>query len=202
MEQGSKKWFEARAGKITASKAHLIMGKNITAGGHTYILEKIVEDIYGIKEGPTTEAMQWGNDYENEAREYYSLISGNLVEEVGFVPYSANFGGSPDGVIVGEGIIEIKCPFNPINHLRYGLCKTPADLKKLNKANYWQCVANMLATETKWCDFMSYDPRLEGAAKLFTLRIEWDNGPECELEAAIERAVMYKAELLKTLNLK
>jgi hypothetical protein len=184
MEQRTVEWFEARRGKFTASKVSCLIGKTITATAHTYILEKIVESVYGIKEGITTEAMNWG-----------------IVQEVGFYSYSPNFGGSPDGLIVGEGVIEIKCPFNPINHLRYGLCKTPKDLKKLSKANYWQCVANMLATDTGYCDFMSYDPRLEGAAKMFILRIERDKEAETELINAIVRAVEYRQQLRTQLSI-
>lgn len=201
MEQRTVEWFEARRGKFTASKVSCLIGKTITATAHTYILEKIVESVYGIKEGITTEAMNWGIEHEEEAVEYYSLISGTDVQEVGFYSYSPNFGGSPDGLIVGEGVIEIKCPFNPINHLRYGLCKTPKDLKKLSKANYWQCVANMLATDTGYCDFMSYDPRLEGAAKMFILRIERDKEAETELINAIVRAVEYRQQLRQKLNI-
>ena len=201
MEQRSAQWFEARRGKFTASKFSCLIGKGITATAHTYILEKIVEDTYGIKEGPSTEAMQWGVEHEAEAIEYYTLLTGHDVELVGFVEGGTGFGGSPDALVNTDGINETKCPFNPINHLRYGLCETAKDLKKLNKANYWQCQGNMLATGRKWCDFVSFDPRLEGAAKMYILRVERDEQAIEELEQAIERAILRKNTLKEQLGL-
>lgn len=201
MQQRSKAWFEARAGKFTASKFSCLIGASITAGAHTYILEKIVEDTYGIKEGPSTEAMQWGVEHEAEAIEYYGLLTGREVELVGFVEGGNGFGGSPDALVDADGINETKCPFNPINHLRYGLCETAKDLKKLNKSNYWQCQGNLLITGRKWCDFVSFDPRLEGSARMYILRIERDEQAIKELEQAIDRAILRKNTLKKQLGL-
>ncbi len=201
MEQRSAEWFAARAGKFTGSQFFKLVGKTLTATAKTYILEKIVEELYGIKESIASEAMTWGIDHENGALEYYSLVTGNTVEAVGFVSYSDFVGGSPDGLIDSDGLIEIKCPFNPVNHLRYGLCKTSKDLKKLSKANYWQCVGNMLVTGRQWIDFCSFDPRLSGEKAMFILRIEKDEKEEAELLQAIERAKLHKLQVIKDLGL-
>lgn len=202
--QRTKKWFEDRCGKLTASKFSNLIGKIITQSGRTYILEKIVEMTYGIKESFPNEAMQWGITHEAEAIDYYSLLSGDLVQEVGFVQSSeiASAGGSPDGLVGEEGLIEIKCPFTPVNHLKYGLMKSAADLKKLNKANYWQCMGNIMVTNRKWCDFISFDPRLEGESRMYILRIERDEKAIDELKEAIHRALEEKENLLTQLKMK
>lgn len=201
MQQRSPEWFAARAGKFTGSQFFNLIGKTLTATAKTYILEKIVEELYGIKESVASEAMTWGIDHENSALEYYSLVTGNTVEAVGFVSYSDFVGGSPDGLIDSDGLIEVKCPFNPVNHLRYGLCETSKDLKKLSKANYWQCVGNMLVTGRQWIDFCSFDPRLSGEKAMFILRIEKDEKEEAELLQAIERAKLHKLQVIKELGL-
>jgi putative phage-type endonuclease len=202
MEQRTDEWLEARRGKFTASQFSKLIGSTITATAHTYVLDKIVETYYGIKENIVSEAMQWGIDYEPEAIDYYSLFTGEEVESVGFVSSDDIIGGSPDGLVLDDGVIEIKCPFNPVNHLRYGLCKTAKDLKKLNKANYWQCIGNMMVTDSSWCDFISYDPRMDGEGRMYILRIEQNQDAVNELKQAIDRAHHHRMALILDLKLK
>lgn len=201
MEQRTSEWLEARRGKFTSSQFYKLIGASITGTAHTYILERIVDTYYGIKDSITTEAMQWGVDYESEASEYYAILTGESVQNVGFISNDEITGGSPDGLVLDEGVIEIKCPFNPVNHLRYGLCETAKDLKKLSKPNYWQCIGNMMVTGRKWCDFVSYDPRLEGEGKMYILRIEQDKKAVDELKVAISKAQEHRVNLIEKLGL-
>jgi putative phage-type endonuclease len=203
MQQRSKEWFLARCGKFTASGFSKLIGKNLTATAKTYILEKIVETHYGIQENHCSVAMQWGIGFEPEAAEYYELLTGSRVQECGFIQPSENsyFGGSPDGLIGESGLIEIKCPHNPVNHLRAGLCESAEDLKKLSKDYYWQCYGNMLVTGRKWCDFVSFDPRLQGEARMYVLRIERDETILTELSDSLKRGWLYREELRKKLGL-
>ena len=54
-------------------------------------------------------AMRTGQVQEPEARIAYEALTGNLVQEVGFITTDDNlFGLSPDGLVDDDGVIEIK----------------------------------------------------------------------------------------------
>ncbi len=64
-----------------------------------------------VAESFTNAAMAWGTETEPMARAHYEMVNSVLVDQVGFIahPDIEMAGASPDG-IVGNGIIEIKCP--------------------------------------------------------------------------------------------
>ena len=152
----------------------------------------------------TNRAMQWGTDIEPMAREKYAERMGYEVFEVGFTPYPEYpnlAGGSPDGVIREEkGIIEIKCPYTLEKHLEHFLYTKPEDLKENNEQYYWQCVMNMLVTDTDFCDFVSYCPYLSASKQLKVLRIRRKDDEITLLTARIGLAVEYIRETLKKLS--
>ena len=118
--------------------------------------EKAVEILTGeIPESFTSTAMQWGTDTEPLARSAYEAITGNLVQEVGFIdhPTIKNFGASPDGVIDEMLILEIKCP-NTATHLEL-LLGGQVKYEYIVQMN-----GQMMCTETTRCHFVSYDPRV------------------------------------------
>ena len=174
MEQRTSEWYLARKGKFTASEIYNLLTtskkKDETFGetALTYIKGKVSE--YLMQEDVFIEmqdlafsntATRWGEQYEPEARQLYSELTGIEVEETGFIPYSRHSGGSPDGLWKnGQGLIEIKCPFNPSKHIEFMMMKTQDDLKEANKQYYWQCMSNMLFAGCSYIDFVSYDPRL------------------------------------------
>jgi hypothetical protein len=92
-----------------------------------------------------------------------------LVEEVGFIdhPRIANSGASPDG-LVGDGLVEIKCPATA-THLDTLLAGTVPP--KYVPQMQWQ----MACTDRKFCDFVSFDPRLPDHLRLFVKRVERDD---------------------------
>lgn len=188
MEQRTTEWYIARKGKFTASEIYNLLTtskKKDEVFGDTalsYIKEKVSE--YIMNDNVFIEmqdlnfsnmATRWGEQYEPEARTLYSELTGMPVEETGFIPYSQHSGGSPDGICAdGEGLIEIKCPFNPSKHIEFMMMKSPDDLLAINKQYYWQCQANLLFTGRRYIDFVSYDPRMSDLLKLKILRIEAD----------------------------
>lgn len=151
-----------------------------------------------------TKAMRWGIELESEARTVYSAEMDAEVIETGFLPYEAfpmYAGGSPDGIKRTEnGIIEIKCPFNPAIHLKHYLMHTPNDLKELNLQYYAQCQFNMLNTGTEFCDFISYDPRLTYETQMSILRIPADEEMQKELAVRVELAIDYMVEKIDQIN--
>jgi putative phage-type endonuclease len=166
MNQRTDEWFQARLGHVTASRvSDAIAGKD-TATRRNYMVQLIAERLTGQQqESFTNAAMQWGTETEPLARAAYQAEH-DLVEEVGFIKHPSIewFGASPDGV-VGEGLIEIKCP-NTTTHLDWILGKkSPAKHQP-------QMMAQLAVTGKKWCDFVSFDPRLPEHLRLFVVRFQ------------------------------
>jgi len=202
-QQGSAEWIQERLGRFTASEIHKLIpsgkgGNKFSETGKTYILEKLVEletrfqasEIYGP-------ALDWGTEHEPMAREWYTKLTGNVVQEAYFEPYGAHAGGSPDGLVGELGIIEIKCPFRTVNHFKYRMARTADDLPP---EYFWQIQMNLLCTGRSWCDFVSFDPRVRTRELgLFVLRVEAGKAEQELLKTRIADAVLlmnqYREEL-------
>lgn len=166
--QGSEEWLQARAGKPTASSFDKIIttsGKPSTSA-KKYMYQLAGERIAGAKEeGYKNGNMDRGIELEPEAREYYEVITGNKVEQVGicYPDEKKLFSCSPDGFVGEDGIIEIKCPTLSV-HVEYLL-------KEALPTDYIQQVqGNLFITGRKYCDFISYYPSL----KPLVVRVERD----------------------------
>ena len=172
IEQGTPEWHQLRLGKVTASRVSDVMAKikiGESASRKNYRAELVVQRLTGLpSESFTNAAMEWGTATEPMARIAYEIAKEVLVEQVGFIehPTIAMFGCSPDG-LVHDGMIEIKCP-NSATHIEY-LTDNKAPAKYINQM---QC--QMAVTGKKWCDFVSFDPRLPEDLQLFVVRVERD----------------------------
>lgn len=192
--QRTAEWLHDRCGCLTASRAAAVLSRRKdgkpTAAYEALIETLICERVTGQCEGSgTTAAMQWGVDHEDEAREAYEAVTGDLVDLVGFIrhPEIDFFGASPDGLVGEDGLLEIKCPYSSAKHLqRVAAGVVPEEYKP-------QMLVQLLCTGRKWVDFVSYDPRLSGqwaAARLFKVRFE---PTEDELSAALEECNAFLA---------
>lgn len=172
IEQGTPEWHQLRLGKVTASRVSDVMAKIKTgesASRKNYRAELVVQRLTGLpSESFTNAAMEFGTATEPMARIAYEIAKEVLVEQVGFIdhPTIAMFGCSPDG-LAHDGMIEIKCP-NSATHIEY-LTDNKAPAKYINQM---QC--QMAVTGRKWCDFVSFDPRLPEDLQLFVVRVERD----------------------------
>jgi len=188
--QRSEAWFAQRLGKVTASRVSDVIAKTksgYSASRDNYMADLIVERLTGQKASSfSNAAMEWGTATEPAARAAYSAFTGELVEEVGFVDHYriANSGASPDG-LVGDGLVEIKCPATSTMLETLLADKVPS---KYIPQMQWQ----MACTERKWCDFVSYDPRLPDHLRLFVKRVERDDEYIKMLEGEI---TLFLAEL-------
>ena len=184
MEQRTDEWFSARLGKVTASRVSDVVAKTKTGYGATrgnYMSQLIVERLTGKQaESFSSAAMQWGTDTEPLARAAYETFKDVLVDEEGFVqhPTIDMAGASPDGLIGDDGLVEIKCP-NTATHIETLIAKK-ADARYINQMQ-WQ----MACTGRKWCDFVSFDPRMPEDLQLFVTRVERDDEKIAELEAGV-----------------
>ena len=184
MEQGSADWFAARCGRVTASRVADVVARTKTgysASRANYLAQLVAERLTGdVAESYTNAAMAWGTEMEPEARTAYEFLHNAAVTEVGFVehPGIAMAGASPDGLVGDDGLVEIKCPQTAthIETLRGGTVPGKYLTQML-----WQ----MACTGRQWCDFVSYDPRMPDAMRLFVKRVPRDDARIAELEAEV-----------------
>lgn len=183
-EQGTAEWHQARLGKATASKMADIVARTKSGWGASranYAAQLVAERLTGQPtEGFTNAAMAWGCEQEPAARRAYAFYADAEVAECGFIdhPVIAMAGASPDGLVGGDGLLELKCPNTSthIDTLRRG--KIPE--KYVHQMN-WQ----MACTGRAWCDFASFDPRLPESMRLFVKRLDRDPEAIAELEAQV-----------------
>lgn len=182
--QRSEEWFQARAGVVTMSRAKDVLAKTRSGYAATranYMSEKVQERFTGkpVASIFTTKEMQWGTDNEPVARLEYELRTGNSVQETGlWLHEEIMAGASPDGFIGEDGCIEIKCP-NTATHI------LTLQTKKIPYQYVSQVQGQMWITGRKWCDFVSYDPRLPENAQMIIIRVNRDEEYIKNLEAEI-----------------
>lgn len=114
--QRSPEWYESRRGFFTSSRIHELMGqKGLGKTGETYAFEMAVEIVEGcnMEEDYQSYSMMKGVELEPLAFAKFSdLMSLNFVsvEPCGFFAINEYTGGSPDGLVGDDGVLEIKCP--------------------------------------------------------------------------------------------
>lgn len=184
IEQRSDEWFAQRCGKVTASRIADVTAKTKTgwgAGRANYMAQLVAERLTGnVEQSYINTAMQWGIDTEPQAVAAYEAMKLCTVDPAPFVvhPSIADAGASPDGFVGEWGLIECKCP-NTATHIDT-LLKGKIDGRYI-KQMQWQ----MACTGRQWCDFVSYDPRLNAELALFSQRVDRDDDMIAEIEWAV-----------------
>jgi putative phage-type endonuclease len=195
--QGTPEWHAQRLGKVTGSRVADVMAK--TKSGYStsranYLAELVAERLTGQPtESFSSPAMKHGTETEPLARMAYEAETGNLVTEVAMIqhPTIEMSGASPDGLVDGEdGLVEIKSPTTSthINTLISG--KVPS---RYISQMQWQ----MACTGRKWCDFVSFDPRMPTNMQLFIKRVQRDDSLIQEYETEI---IQFLKEVDETVN--
>jgi putative phage-type endonuclease len=186
MEQGSPEWFAARIGKVTASRVSDVVARTKSGWGASrtnYMAELIAERLTGVPaERYSNGAMQWGTEKEPEACAAYQFERMVLVSPAGFVPHPTitMAGASPDRYVGDDGLLEAKCP-NTATHIDTLLGQAvPAKYVTQMQFQMACCPGR------RWCDFVSFDPRMPEHMQLFVRRVPRDDA----LIAALERQVV------------
>jgi hypothetical protein len=194
-------WLRKRLGKITCSKFGDLMGSGrskdalFTTAGYTY-LRRIVAERFGSWYSVSAKSMDWGNENESKAIAEYANRFEWDVDSTPFqyFAYDDDIGGTPDGLVGGSGCIEVKCPFDPAVHVNTLLTKeVPSDYE-------WQVVGHLLVTGRDWCDFISFDPRMEGKHRLCVIRVERSEARIELLKKRLEVAVGVVKEMVERIG--
>ena len=199
MEQGSADWLALRLGKVTASKVKDVLtkgrGNAPSKTAETYMMELIAEKLTG-KSKPFFEndAMRWGTETEPQARSMYSVNNDFVdVREVAFIEHNEFIGVSPDGLIGDDGMLEVKCP-NTTTQLKRALSDDySADYKAQIQMQLW-------VAGREWCDFLSFDPRLDCAAGYLQQRVYRDEKYIEEMECKVFAFVDSMNEIINKLT--
>ncbi len=182
IEQGTDEWHQVRLGKVTASKVGDALMNPSTAGFQNYRAQLVCERLTGRPtETFKSAAMEHGTETEPQARAMYTMTTGRMVQEIGFVdhPTIGMSGASPDGLVGEQGLIEIKCP-QPTEHIRV---LTGGTIKKQYLSQMqWQ----MACTGREWCDFVSFCPDLPDDLTTHIQRVEIDSQAIREMEQGVQ----------------
>jgi len=194
-EQGSDEWLQMRLGKVTASRVADVIkkgrGSSVSQTAKSYMAELIAEALTGeSKPFFENDAMKWGTETEPQARSTYEVNNGFVtVKEVAFVEHNEFIGISPDGLVGEDGLLEVKCP-NTTTQIKRALSDDySSDYKAQIQMQLW-------VTERKWCDFVSFDPRLDCAAGYLQQRVERD---EEYIEEMKEKVYKFVEEMNKSI---
>lgn len=144
VQQRTSAWFKARRGKLTASNFGAAAGVNPWQT-RLDLWKKMTGQGEPFKGNVATE---WGTANEANALMEYTLLTKNDIEATGFYEHRSLswLGGSPDGLVGDDGIVEAKCPYNRKLQMEIPL-------------HYYPQINGLLEiTGRAWCDFISWTP--------------------------------------------
>ena len=187
-EQRSDEWFLKRLGRFTGSEVGVLMGykedSEFSKTAMDYIYKVAGErDILDSYKDPnrlfkyyrdqvevSSKSTDFGIEQEPIARAKYERITGIKMLEVSSCVYKPMpyFAASPDGFHCsdkyGVGVLELKT-LSFSNFFKYkNELYDNESFKKIgtpaSKKYYWQCIAEMICTNSQWCDFSVFNPFL------------------------------------------
>ena len=200
-EQGSPEWINARLGLVSASRFKDVMTeprakKDKEAGmlsgtAESYMQELISEILTGQQMAISGKALDHGTEYEPAACTHYEFMFDIDVEHVGIIlTDDRKTGASPDGLVGADGMIEIKCPYSSKNHIATIISGC------MPSEHMPQVQGNMWINGRQWCDFISFDPRIDGDAGFFVQRIYRDEEYIQTLEEKVSAFVRKMEQVL------
>jgi predicted phage-related endonuclease len=194
-EQRSQEWHEARRGRLTASVAGEMLATIKTgeaAARRNLRIRLVLERLTGkVQErGFVSQSMQDGIDREAEARAYYEMLTGDAVENTGFIRHDDwMVGCSLDGCVFEDGrivkILELKSP-EPSAHLSY------LRTGQIGKDYEAQVLHSLWLTGAESCDWMSYQPEFPEHLRAKRITITRNEAAIADYEA---KALAFLAEV-------
>lgn len=170
-DQRTPEWYQARVGRLTASRAADMLATIKTgeaAARRDLRLQLVCERLTGQSQddGYTNAAMERGIELEPRAFAAYEALTGAVAHEVGFLGHRTLLAGcSPDGAVDGfTGILELKCP-KSATHLGY------LQAGAVPSTYLPQITHALWITGAAWCDFLSFDDRFPEPLQVFLKRV-------------------------------
>lgn len=167
--QGSDAWLEARKGCITGSRfkdARDKLKSGLPSKAALGYAHDVARERCGGKASSVfvNAAMKFGTEQEPLARVAYEALTGNLVEEVGFITSDCGlYGLSPDGLIGDDGVLEIK---TMVSSDTLFTAVADGDIS----AYLDQCNGYLWMLGRQWVDLVLWAPDLEPLGLQMTIR--------------------------------
>lgn len=208
------KWFADRWGKFTASEIHKLLsngkGELFGVGAKTYIKKKAIEKETVFWENPNLEfvkSLLWGKRYEEPAFNHYKKMTGITgmrymgTETPLFLTYNEDSGGSPDGLMGEEDVIqlglELKCPMDSSVHWDYLGFKNQYDLREYSIEYYSQIQFLLMITKAACFHFVSFDERYKDSRKrMQIIEVNPEINFQKNLDLRIRQAVIERNKLI------
>ena len=167
VEQNTPEWDLLRVGRITSSALAKIManyGKAFGEPAKKYAAEIALGQITGrvASCGYTNNHMDRGHEEEPIAREAYEDRYMTIVTNGGFYA-TEDTGGSPDGLVGDDGMVEIKSAIISIHYARIAK-------QSFDAAYKWQLSSALLFSGRQWIDFISYCADFPDGKQIYVYR--------------------------------
>lgn len=171
VEQNTDEWLALRAGLITSSSLGKIManeGKAFGDPAKAYAVQICIERLTGrpISGGFSNSHTERGHEQEPLARMAYETENFCEISNGGFFRGNG-IGCSPDGLVYGDGLIEIK---SVIHSVHFDNIKR----QSFDPSYKWQIFGNLKITGREWIDFISYCADFPEQSRLYTFRVYAD----------------------------
>ena len=195
-----EEWMRRRRGKITGSNFSKLIGKGrsksaiFTQAGLTYLRTVAAERLGSWAFEASARSLEWGNRWEPIGLEEYANRYGQRLEsgQFSFCEFNDWVGSTPDGLVGHDGCVELKCPVTPTVHMNTLITgEIPAEY-------LWQCHGHLLCTGRNWCDFVSYDPRMDSQFQMIRIRLNRDGNSMTQLRDRLQLAAQTVSEMVKT----
>ena len=140
---------------------------------------KIVAKRLGVyTEPPPSFWMEWGMEQEPLAKAAYAAETGFDISDAGFIlpDHTDAYGGSPDGLVGEDGLLEVKCPAPETLIMYHANGELPAQYRP-------QVQGLLMISQRAWCDFYAFHPALPA----FLVRVERDEKYQQKIADALLR---------------
>ena len=190
--QGSPEWEKIRLGVVTASEFKAVMAKGEGKTRLKYMRTVAAEAAGGEPfERYINDHMERGHSKEDEARNLYTFMTDNEVQQIGFMR-RGRVGYSPDGLIGSDGLLEIK---TKLGHLHVECLEADA----LPTEHRQQCQGGLWVSGRQWIDFVSFSRGLP----LFVKRVVRDENYIARIKVEVDDFIVeLDAKIAKILNYK
>lgn len=192
--QGTEEWHQDRMGIPTSSMYAAVMAKGEGKTRKAYMVKLAAERLTGKRaESFSNGHTDRGTEQEPYARLSYEALTGNVVQEVGFIHHPVLMtGGSPDGLVDKDGGVEIKSVIPTVQ------------IETILKGGYPSChrpqiQGNLWNTGREWWDFISYSPDMPQGLDTYIFRVNRDEIYIKELEAEVTKFLAELDEMVARL---
>jgi hypothetical protein len=199
--QNSEEWFSLRLGKVTSSIASDFMafdgkpfGEGAKKAALRISLERITNRLSEVG-GFSNNHTDRGHAQEPVAVILYEANNFATVNNGGFFD-CGDYGGSPDGLIGDDGLIEVKSVISSV-HYETMLRGAPDPKYK------WQLISHLDTTGRKWVDFCSYCEEFPRELQLIVYRVSAENnGVQEDIRRLRNRRLSFLKTMVETTETK